>query len=113
MKLFCIAVLSILFLPPLSAQQGGDQKVSPCMPGMPMPGCPDSSAQQSSDGQLAEGSHEEAAGMQMGKTGLMGMAGMQPQTFLQAIVQQASSGTSAEPNSTPAPMFMTQKVVGC
>jgi len=109
MRLLCIVMLSILSLTPLSAQQSGDPKASPCMPGMPMPGCPDSSAQQSSDGQLVQGGREEAAGMQMGKTGLMGMAGMQPQTFLQAIVQQASSGTSAEPTSTPTPMFMSQK----
>ena len=47
--------------------------------------------------------------MQMGKTGLMSMQGMEPQTFLQAIAHHASSGTSAEPNSTPTPMLMTQK----
>src|SRR5579863_6977547 len=71
------------------------------MPGMAMPGCPDSTAQQSGDAQ--------SGGMQMGKTGLMSMQGMQPQTFLQAIVHHASSGTSAEPNSIPTPMLMVQK----
>jgi hypothetical protein len=37
------------------------------------------------------------------------MDGMEPQTFLQQIRHHASSGTSAEPNSTPAPMLMTMK----
>jgi len=55
------------------------------------------------------GSHEGTPGMQMGKTGLMSMQGMQPQTFLQAIAHHATSGTSMEPNSTPAPMLMTMK----
>ena len=47
--------------------------------------------------------------MRMGKTGLMTMNGMRPQTFLQAIVHHATSGTSMEPNSTPTPMLMTMK----
>ena len=34
---------------------------------------------------------------------------MHPQTFLDEIRHHASSGTSAEPNSTPAPMLMTMK----
>jgi hypothetical protein len=37
------------------------------------------------------------------------MSNMQPQTFLQQIEHHASSGTSAEPNSTPTPMLMTMK----
>ena len=36
-----------------------------------------------------------------------GMMDMHPQTFLQQIVHHATSGTSAEPNSTPTPMLMT------
>ncbi len=102
MSLFRSAVLSLLFFPALAgAQQGGMNQESNCMPGMPMPGCPDSTAQQSGDGQ--------SASMQMGKTGLMSMQGMQPQTFLQAIVHHVTSGTSAEPNSTPTPMLMANK----
>jgi hypothetical protein len=34
---------------------------------------------------------------------------MQPQDFLQAIVSHTTSGTSAEPASTPTPMLMTRK----
>jgi hypothetical protein len=37
------------------------------------------------------------------------MDAMHPQTFLQQIEHHASSGTSAEPDSTPAPMLMTMK----
>ena len=102
MRLFHRVVLSLVFFPVLAAaQQGGANQEPTCMPGMPMPGCPDSTAQQSGDGQ--------SGGMQMGKTGLVSMQGMQPQTFLQAIVHHASSGTSAEPDSTPTPMLMVQK----
>src|SRR5438874_9333926 len=32
-----------------------------------------------------------------------------PETFIQAITHHGNSGTSAEPNSTPLPMLMTQK----
>ncbi len=102
MSLFHSIVLSVLLLPSLAAaQQDGGQQDSHCMPGMPMPGCPNSSAPQ--DG------HEDGSGMHMGKTGLMSMPGMQPQTFLQAIAHHATSGTSAEPNSTPTPMLMIRK----
>jgi hypothetical protein len=100
--LFQRIVLSVVLFPALAAaQQGGVNQEPTCMPGMPMPGCPGSIGQQSGDGQ--------SGGMQMGKTGLMSMQGMQPQTFLQAIVHHASSGTSAEPDSTPTPMLMVQK----
>jgi hypothetical protein len=34
---------------------------------------------------------------------------MHPETFLQQIVRHGTSGTSAEPNSTPVPMLMTTK----
>ena len=37
------------------------------------------------------------------------MENMHPQTFLQQIEHHASSGTSAEPDSTPTPMLMTMK----
>jgi hypothetical protein len=37
------------------------------------------------------------------------MDNMQPKTFVQQIEHHASSGTSAEPDSTPTPMLMTMK----
>jgi len=92
-------ILCVLLFPALAAAQadGGQpsssQQVQPqspqCMPGMQMPGCPPpESAQQ---------------------TGVAGLMTMQPQTFLQAIVSHTTSGTSAEPISTPTPMLMTHK----
>lgn len=47
------------------------------------------------------------SGMDSGMMRLMDQ--MQPKSFLQAIQHHASSGTSAEPNSTPAPMLMSMK----
>ena len=44
------------------------------------------------------------AGMQMGPNEHMNM---QPGTFLEEIAHHATSGTSAQPDSTPAPMLMT------
>lgn len=38
-----------------------------------------------------------------------GSMNMQPETFIGEIMQRASAGTSAEPNSTPIPMLMTTK----
>lgn len=37
------------------------------------------------------------------------MQNMHPQSFLQQVLHHSSSGTSAEPNSTPTPMLMTMK----
>ena len=45
-------------------------------------------------------------GMQMGGDGLITM---HPESFVQEIVRHGTSGTSAEPNSTPVPMLMTAK----
>jgi hypothetical protein len=75
------------------------------MPGMQMPGCPDTSSKQGGKGT----SNGDRSAMQMGNAGLLSMQGMQPQTFLQAIVRHTFSGTSTEPDSTPTPMLMTRK----
>jgi hypothetical protein len=45
-------------------------------------------------------------GMQMGGDGLITM---HPETFVQEIVRHGISGTSAEPNSTPVPMWMAAR----
>jgi hypothetical protein len=37
------------------------------------------------------------------------MPQMQPKTFIQQIEHHAASGSSAEPNSTPAPLAMSMK----
>lgn len=92
MKIFRVLLLSLLFFPVrAAAQQGGDRQDSGCMPGMAMPGCPGNSNPQSQ------------------KRKQDGQMDMQPQNFVQEIEQHGTSGTSAEPNSTPVPMLMTTK----
>jgi hypothetical protein len=59
--------------------------------------------QRSGSGQMAG---MQMAGMQMGPNEHMNM---QPGTFLEEIAQHATSGTSAQPDSTPAPMLMTMR----
>src|SRR3981081_4293869 len=48
---------------------------------------------------------KQMAGMQMDE----GATSMHPETFVQEIVHHGTSGTSAEPNSTPTPMLMTKR----
>src|ERR1035437_8369371 len=52
-------------------------------------------------------SDDQMSGMGSGTTDLMQQ--MHPRSFLQQIQHHSSSGTSAEPNSTPTPMLMTMK----
>jgi hypothetical protein len=81
MRLCHKLLLAIVICPALAgAQQSTQQQTQPCMPGMEMLEC--------------EGH---------------GLMKMQPQTFLQEIVSHTSSGTGAEPVSTPAPMAMIRK----
>ncbi len=76
---------------------------APCvetMPGMQMcPSAPATAAQPANE--------MPGMNMDMGMNELMRQ--MEPQTFLQQIQHHASSGTSAEPNSTPTPMVTTMK----
>jgi hypothetical protein len=51
--------------------------------------------------------HDSMPGMGDGMAELMRQ--MHPKSFIDAIEHHASSGTSAEPNSTPTPMLMTMK----
>jgi len=58
----------------------------------------------------ASAQHQGHADMGNDNGGMMRlMQQMQPKYFIQQIEHHASSGTSAEPNSTPAPMAMTMK----
>ena len=77
------AAFLLLISPAFAAAQEAGQQAPPSMPGMSMP---------SSD------QNAGAAGMSM-----------QPQDFLEEITSHTSSGTSAEPDSTPTPMLMTMK----
>jgi hypothetical protein len=82
-----LAILaSLLVLPtPDGAQQSNKNDEMQGMPGM---------------------NNEQMPEMQMGGNDLITM---HPETFLQQIVRHGTSGTSAEPNSTPVPMLMTTK----
>ena len=77
------AALLLLISPAFVAAQAVGQQAPPSMPGMSMP------------------SSDQAAG-----TTVMSM---QPESFIEAITAHTTSGTSAEPNSTPAPMLMTMQ----
>lgn len=64
------------------------------MGGMPVPAHPDSSQQ-------------KMGGMHQGMGDMM--QEMHPKTFVEEVRHHATSGTSAEPNSTPIPMMMAMK----
>jgi len=86
MRLGSAILAVLLFFPGLGeARQNGGKDNMQGMPGM-------------DEGQMQ--------GMQMGGHGLITM---HPETFLQEIVRHGTSGTSAEPNSTPVPMLMATK----
>jgi len=71
-------------------------------------------AQQTSGVQAKkQGNTESMPGMDMGQMPGMNMnptspMNMRPETFVQEILAHNTSGTSAEPNSTPVPMLMKQ-----
>jgi hypothetical protein len=44
----------------------------------------------------------------LASAGMMSMRSMESRTFIEEILHHATSGTSAEPNSTPMPMMMTK-----
>jgi hypothetical protein len=57
-------------------------------------------------GQMPGMDMSQMPGMQMNHSGPMNM---QPENFIQEILTHDTSGTSAQPNSTPAPMLMKKK----
>src|SRR5579863_650124 len=89
MKPVSIAVLQLLFFSAASRAQQTDQ---------------DSTTKTKHDDMqnMAGMSMSQMPGMKMGQSGM----NMHPETFVQEILAHDTSGTSAEPNSTPAPMLM-------
>jgi len=83
------AVLVVLFLMPVACIARQDKR-------------PDSGA----SGTDMQGMNHQDMGQMKMEGGSMNM---RPETFIEEIVQRASAGTSAEPNSTPVPMLMTTK----
>src|SRR5215831_15859167 len=72
----------------LPASQGSQQQ----MPGMDMPSPKPLQSERQSNSQHVHGGMKQ-----------------KPTTFIATITQHATSGTGAEPNSTPMPMLMTMK----
>jgi hypothetical protein len=105
MKLFSAIALAYFAFPVLSfAQQNGSD---PQMPEHQMGAQEknDQSQKQKADTQNMPGmDHSQMPGMATNAS-----MNMHPETFIQEIEHHTSSGTSAEPNSTPAPMLMTEK----
>jgi hypothetical protein len=97
----------ILCLVMISLRAGAQQQ--PAMPGMTMP-APSAQAPAKQDGM---GGMDMATmpmpGMKMNGGMSELMQQMQPKSFMQEIRHHGSSGTSAEPNSTPVPMLMAMK----
>ena len=99
-----------------AGQGTGQQPCVETMPGMQM--CPKPGGAEQQDGK----GMPQDAGMKMGGAQAMKMGGpqamqgedspmanMHPGNFLQEIEHHGSSGTSAEPDSTPMPMLMTMR----
>lgn len=57
------------------------------------------------NGGTKDAPQDDMSQMRMGKDGSMNMSS---NTFVEEIMRRATSGTSAEPNSTPVPMLMTE-----
>jgi hypothetical protein len=109
MRLLIIAVTLLLLFPPLIAAQQNDRS-----DGMQISQTDSRSANGKSPQQKKAGDmqgmpgmdHGQMEGMQMDQHAPMQMAA---QTFLEEILGHDTSGTSAQPNSTPSPMLMTNK----
>ena len=67
---------------------------------------PQPAVKPNNDEDMAGMKHGQMPGMKIDDIASMHM---QPETFVQEILHHSSSGTSAEPNSTPIPMLMTMK----
>jgi hypothetical protein len=98
MRLIHTALLWAFLLPAASVAQ--QQKGPDLLPGMAMDS---DSANQDSTKPKQPHDMQDMPGMNMGPHDQMNM---QPETLVQEILAHDTSGTSAEPDSTPAPMLM-------
>ena len=108
MKLIFAAALFCLVVPTISAaHQTGDTDETQVVQKDSQPTNQPSQKKNTDDMQNTPGIDQtQMPGMQMDENGLMTM---HPTTLLQEVVHHGTSGTSAEPNSTPTPMLMTKK----
>lgn len=108
MKMVCAATLFCLLLPAMAAarQSKGTDQTQVMQTESPSAD-QQSQKKKTDDMQNMPGmDQKQMPGMQMDENALMNM---HPENFLQEIVHHGTSGTSAEPNSTPTPMLMTKK----
>src|ERR1700681_3063441 len=108
MKVCCATTLFCFFLPAVPAAQQNSSVDQ--MQGMQMES---QSAEQKSQ-EKKNNDMQNMPGMEQKYMAGVGdsaenLMNMHPETFLQEIVHHGTSGTSAEPNSTPVPMLMTMK----
>jgi hypothetical protein len=90
----------ILFLPIIACAQEQTQKTdAEKSPNHDMSQMDMSGAKEQKPGEMSGMNGDEAGGMSMAM----------PKNFIEEIVQHSSSGTSAEPNSTPSPMLMANR----
>ena len=87
MRIVCAAALSGFLLPAMVAARQADEKTNDMQ-------------------NMRRVELDQTCGMKLDENGKMNM---HPESFVQEIVHHGSSGTSAEPNSTPVPMLMTLK----
>jgi hypothetical protein len=90
---------------PVWAQQSVRSERTPQQQCLQVPGMQMSCLQAQNSGQHADMEdmgHKQMPGMKMDMS-------QQPKDFVEEITHHATSGTSAEPNSTPMPMLMTMK----
>jgi hypothetical protein len=108
MKAFFVAVLFSFFLPVMiAAQESNSAGQEHDIQIVPPSEHEQSPKDKNGEMQNMPGmDQKQMFGMQMDENDMMNM---HPETFLQEIVHHATSGTSAEPNSTPAPMLMAMK----
>jgi hypothetical protein len=108
-RLFQTVVLSVLFLSALALAQSGSSNDQLRTTYVSVSDPDKESHAQKQDGEMPEMPSIGIGNMQsMGMDSSSPMS-MQSQTFLEEIEHHATSGTSAEPNSTPTPMWMTVK----
>lgn len=97
MKVSQFAIPVLLFAGFSAPAPGAQQRETPAPP--------DSGQSGHSMRPAGQAAHDHANGMNRNMAGMT----MTPDTFIAEIERHATSGTSAEPNSTPAPMLMTRK----
>jgi hypothetical protein len=107
MRALAVLILGLSFLPAMTIAQQNGTKDDTNVP-------PPASSSANHQFQEAQDSMQGMPGMSSGqmqdmKMEDMDLITMNPETFVQEIVHHGTSGTGAEPISTPTPMLMTKK----